>query len=189
MEPLHNPAAPAGGIGAAGAARASLGERIAAERDYLFAFAARHLRNREHSEDVVQGTLLAGLAAAPQYRGKASLRTWLTAILRTRSVDELRARRREPLASDLDAGLVSGLEATLADPSAEAEARQAARRMQQRLDALPASCSRAFVMRELQGCPSREITARLRLTPGQFWQCLHRVRRELRAELGNTRAC
>jgi RNA polymerase sigma-70 factor (ECF subfamily) len=188
MEHLPSPAAPAGRIDAAGAAGPGLGERIAAERDYLFAFAARQLRNREHSEDVVQSTLLAGLAAAPQYRGTASLRTWLTAILRNRIVDELRTRHREPLAADLDAHLVPGPEAALADPSAEAEARQAARRMQQRLDALPASCSRAFVMRELQGRPSREITARLSLTPGQFWQCLHKVRRELRAELGITHA-
>lgn len=189
MEHLHSPVALAGGSDAAGTTRPGLGERIAAERDYLVAFASRQLRNREHSEDVVQSTLLAGLAAAPQYRGKASLRTWLTAILRNRIVDELRARRREPLASDLDAGMGPRTEATLADPFAEVEARQAARRMQQRLDALPASCSRAFVMRELQGWPSREITARLRLTPGQFWQCLHKARRALRAELGITRAC
>jgi DNA-directed RNA polymerase specialized sigma24 family protein len=60
--------------------------------------------------------------------------------------------------------------------------------MQRRLDALPSACSRAFVMRELQGRPSREITARLSLSPSQFWQCLHKVRRALRAELGITHA-
>lgn len=188
MEHLHSSAAPTGGKGAEGTACPGLSERIAAERDYLMAFAARRLRNREHSEDAVQSTLLAGLASAGEFRGKASLRTWLTAILRNRIVDELRARGREPLASDLCADMAPALEATLADPSAEAEARETARRMQRRLDALPASCSRAFVLRELQGRPSREITARLRLTPGQFWQCLHKVRRELRAELGITRA-
>jgi len=159
---------------------------IAAERDYLFALASRHLRNRERSEDVVQSTLLAGLAAARQYRGRASLRTWLTAILRNRMVDDQRLRRREPLASDLEIESAPEPHVTLSDPSAEAEARQTARRMQRRLDALPSACSRAFVMRELQGHPSREITARLSLSPSQFWQCLHKVRRELRAELGIT---
>jgi RNA polymerase sigma-70 factor, ECF subfamily len=165
-----------------------LPDRIAAERSYLFALASRQLRNREHSEDVVQSTLLAGLAAASLYRGKASLRTWLTAILKNRIVDHLRLRRREPLASDLGSEPVPHPEATLADASEEAEAREAAWRMQERLDALPATCSRAFVMRELQGWPSREVTARLSLTPSQFWQCLHKVRRELRAELGITHA-
>lgn len=166
----------------------SIGELIAAERDYLVALASRHLRNRERSEDIVQSTLLAGLAAAQQYRGSASLRTWLTAILRNRMVDDQRLRRREPLAADLGIESVPGPDATLSDPCAEAEARQTATRMQQRLEALPSACSRAFVMRELQGRPSREITARLSLSPGQFWQCLHRVRRELRAELGITHA-
>jgi RNA polymerase sigma-70 factor (ECF subfamily) len=165
-----------------------LPNRIAAERDYLLALASRQLRNRERSEDVVQSTLLAGLVAARQYRGRASLRTWLTAILRNRMVDDLRARGREPLESDLDLESASRAEAALADPSAEAEARETAGRMQKRLDSLPTPCSRAFVMRELQGRPSREITARLSLTPGQFWQCLHKVRRELRAELGITHA-
>lgn len=165
-----------------------LPDRIAAERDYLLALASRQLRNREHSEDVVQSTLLAGLGAASQYRGAASLRTWLAAILRNRIVDHLRLRGREPLAADLGGEPAPRPEATLADASAEAEARQTARRMQERLDALPAKCSRAFVMRELQGRPSREIAARLSLTPPQFWQCLHKVRRELRAELGITHA-
>lgn len=168
--------------------RMELADRIAAERDYLVAVASRRLRNREHSEDVVQATLLAGLAAARRYRGDASLRTWLTTILRNRIVDELRARGREPLASDLRDEPGPLPEATQPDALAEIEARQAARRMQMRLDSMTASCSRAFVLRELQGRPSREITARLRLTPSQFWQCLHKVRRELRAELGITHA-
>lgn len=162
----------------------ALADRIAAERGYLLALAARSLRNRERAEDVVQGTLLAALAAARQFRGSASLRTWLTAILRNRVVDELRARGREPLAADVGSAAAPWPEATAPDASAELEAREAVRRMQARLDTLPASCSRAFVLRELQGRPSREIAARLSLTPGQLWQCLYKVRRELRAELG-----
>jgi RNA polymerase sigma-70 factor (ECF subfamily) len=161
-----------------------LADRIAAERDYLLALAARSLRNRERSEDVVQGTLLAALAAARQFRGSASLRTWLTAILRNRVVDELRARRREPLAADLASEAAPRPGPTADDPSLELEAGEAARRLQARLDALPASCARAYVLRELQGRPSLEITAQLSLTRSQFWQCLHKVRRELRAELG-----
>ena len=168
--------------------RMEIADRIAAERDYLVAVASRRLHNREHSEDVVQATLLAGLTAARRFRGEASLRTWLTAILKNRIVDELRARGREPLAADLRGEPGPLPEATQADPSAEIEARQTARRLQKRLDSMPASCSRAFVLRELQGRPSCEITARLSLTPSQFWQCLHKVRRELRAELGITHA-
>jgi RNA polymerase sigma factor (sigma-70 family) len=143
-----------------------IGERIAAERAYLYARAARRLGNRERSEDVVQSALLAGLAAAHEYRGKASLRTWLTAILHNRIIDE----QRPP-------------ETASADASEEVAAFETARRLQRRLEEMPPACSKAFVMRELQGRTTREIRETLHLTPGQFWQCLHKVRRALRAEL------
>lgn len=156
-------------------------EQIAAERPYLCALASRWLRNPERSEDAVQGALLAGLAAAAEYRGRASLRTWLTAILRNRIVDEQRRRAREPLAADLDLEALARPDAALSDPAEEAEALQTARRLLERLEALRPACAAAFVMRELQGRPSLEIRRLLNLTPGQFWQCLHKVRRELHA--------
>lgn len=156
-------------------------DRIAAERDYLIAVASRWLRNRERSEDAVQSTLVAGLAGAAQYRGRASVRTWLTAILRNQIVDEQRRRAREPLTADLDAVSPPRPDAALGDPADEAEALQLAQRLLERLESLPRPCSTAFVMRELQGRPSPEIRRRLNLTPGQFWQCLHRARRELHA--------
>jgi RNA polymerase sigma-70 factor (ECF subfamily) len=161
----------------------SIGERIAAERAYLLAQAARRLGNRERSEDAVQGALLAGLAGAHRYRGDSSLRTWLTAILHNRIVDEQRLRRREFLAAELDAGPMPRPELVLADASEEAEAFETAGRLQRRLEELPPACAMAFVMRELQGRTSDEIREALRLTPGQFWQCLHKVRRALCAEL------
>ena len=158
-------------------------ERIAAERPYLLALACKWLRNPERSEDAVQGTLLAGMVRAAGYRGDASVRTWLAAILKNRIADEQRRRAREPLASDLGAEALPHHEAPVGDAAAEAEALQTAARLQARLESLPPACSGAFVMRELQGRPSAEIRRRLGLTPGQFWQCLHKVRRELRAEL------
>lgn len=158
-------------------------EQIAAERPYLFALASRWLRNRERSEDAVQGALLAGVAGAAEYRGRASLRTWLTAILRNRIVDEQRRRARELLAADLNAEL--RLDAALDDPAEEAQALQTIRGLMKRLESLSPPCSAAFVMRELQGRPSSEIRRRLNLTPGQFWQCLHKVRRELHATVAS----
>lgn len=156
-------------------------ERITEERAYLLALASRWLRNRERSEDAVQSTLLAALAGAAQYRANASLRTWLTAILKNRIVDDQRRRAREPLATDLDAEALPRPDAAFGDPSEEAEALQTAQRLLQRLESLPSVCSRAFVMRELHGRPSGEIRRRLNLTPSQFWQSLHKARRELSA--------
>ena len=158
-------------------------ERIAAQRPYLLALASRWLRNLERAEDIVQSTLLAGLAAAGQYRGRAALRTWLTAILRNRILDDQRRRAREPLAADLAVDPLAPLHGFLGDPSEEAEALQTAQRLLERLASLPPACSAAFVMSEFLGRPSPEIRRRLKLTPGQFWQSLHKARRELAAAI------
>ena len=157
-------------------------QRIAAERPYLFALASRWLRNPERSEDAVQSALAAGVAGAAAYRGSASLRTWLTAILRNRIIDEQRRRVREPLAADLvGAEACRSPAPALADPLDEMQALQTAERMAERLQSLPTRCAHAFVMRELEGRSSPEIRRRLSLTPGQFWQCIHKARRELQA--------
>jgi RNA polymerase sigma-70 factor, ECF subfamily len=161
----------------------AINERIAAERPYLFALASKWLRNPERSEDAVQGALLAGIVKASAYRGDASVRTWLAVILKNRIADERRRRTREPLASEVDAEALPHREAFVGSAAEEAEALQTAGRLQARLESLPAACASAFVMRELQGRPSAEIRRQLGLTQSQFWQCLHKVRRELRAEL------
>ena len=157
-------------------------ERIAAERSYLFALASKWLRNRERSEDAVQAALLSGMVKAAGYRGDASVRTWLAAILRNWIADEQRRRAREPLASDLNAEALPHFEASIGDAAEEAEALQTAARLQAQLESLPPACSAAFVMRELHGRPSAEIRRQLGLTQSQLWQCLHKVRRALRAE-------
>jgi RNA polymerase sigma-70 factor (ECF subfamily) len=154
-------------------------QAIAAQRPYLLAIASKWLRSGDRTEDAVQSTLLAALIGASKYRGKASLRTWLTAILRNRIVDEHRRIAREPLATDLGAEAPDSH--SWADPAAEVEAMQTATQLQRRLNSLPAACSEAFVMHELEGHRSDAVRARLDLTPDRLWQCLHRARRKLRA--------
>jgi DNA-directed RNA polymerase specialized sigma24 family protein len=52
--------------------------------------------------------------------------------------------------------------------------------LRERLQGLPKTSAEAFVMRELEGRSSREILKRLKLTPSQYWQALHRARCALR---------
>lgn len=164
-------------------------QAIAAERPYLLRLASRRLPNAELSEDVVQATLAAAVANAGSFRQKSSMRTWLTAILRNSIVDVQRARRREPLLDDLPRGAASrDAPATAPDPADIMQALQAAGALRARLQALPKAAVAAFTMRELQGRPSKEILERLRLTPSQYWQALHRARRAIRSAIENPEA-
>src|SRR3954469_12848908 len=65
----------------------------------------------EAAEDLVQDTLLAAWRARAEFAGRASERTWLTAILKRKAVDWLRRRVRERLrsASDEPDGFAAGL--------------------------------------------------------------------------------
>lgn len=164
-------------------------ECIAAQRPYLLGVALRLLRNRERSEDAVQNTLLAALAAAQGFRGEAALRTWLTAILRNRLVDEHRARAREPLLLDLEDDLRQSLDAAQgSQPDDEAEAHQLAERMAARLMSLPPASAQAFVLRELEGAPDALVRERLVLTRPQLSIRLHRARAALRQAANRWRA-
>ena len=164
-------------------------QAIAAERPYLLRLAWRRLRNAELSEDAVQATLAAAVAGAGRFRQKSSMRTWLVSILRNSIVDEQRARRREPLLDDLPRGATSRDAAgTAPDPADIMQALETASALRARLQALPKNAVAAFTMRELQGRPSKEILERLRLTPSQYWQALHRVRRAIRSAIENPEA-
>lgn len=67
---------------------------LAEHGDALYAYAWRRVGQRELAEDLVQDTLLAAWKHRATFRGDASRRTWLTAILRRRLVDQLRRRKK-----------------------------------------------------------------------------------------------
>jgi RNA polymerase sigma factor (sigma-70 family) len=158
-------------------------QAIAAERDYLLRFALQRLRNSEQSEDAVQSALARAVSGARRFAGRSSLRTWLTSILRNAIVDAQRARAREPLLADLVARTGASPEQSGGawDPAEILQARQLAEAMSASVQRLPAESARAFVMRELEGRSGPEIQARLGMSPGRYWQALHRARKTLRS--------
>jgi RNA polymerase sigma factor (sigma-70 family) len=156
---------------------------ITAERAHLLRFAARRLGNAEQSEDAVQSALTAAVSSASRFAGRSSVRTWLTAILRNAMVDADRIRRREPLLADLAAEPAQpASDSTIAaDPAEILQAQELAAALSERLARLPQRTARAFVMRELESHPSKEILRRLSLSPSRYWQALHRARKALRS--------
>ena len=58
--------------------------------DFLFNYAFVRLNNKEITKDLVSETFLAGLKAKKSFKGQASERTWLTAILKRKIIDYYR---------------------------------------------------------------------------------------------------
>ncbi len=65
-------------------------------REFLYRYAVIHLRDRELAEDLVQEALLAAVAAAGDFKGGSSLRTWLISILKHKIIDHIRKDARAP---------------------------------------------------------------------------------------------
>jgi DNA-directed RNA polymerase specialized sigma24 family protein len=77
--------------------------RVERERPYLLRYAGLQLRDPHAAEDAVQETLLAALAGEAGFGARASLRTWLTGILKHKIVGVPRAPAAEDLAGLHDA--------------------------------------------------------------------------------------
>ena len=58
--------------------------------DYLFNYTIGRINNRDLAKDLVQDTFFAALKSKDNFQGKASERTWLTAILKRKIIDHYR---------------------------------------------------------------------------------------------------
>ena len=172
--------------------------------DALYRYAYFRVNNRAQAEDLVQETFLAGIKALDRFSGRASVKTWLTGILKNKIVDYYRKSSR--MQSYGNIADFYGDEAAAAfkenghwhadapdNPSAwEPEQRRHVDRQDfwaafyTCADRIPPKNRQVFIMREIDDVSSREICERLDITPQNLWTILHRARMALRKCLDPT---
>jgi RNA polymerase sigma-70 factor, ECF subfamily len=173
---------------------------IESHRVYLLRFALAKLRDRELAEDAVQETLLAALSSAESYAGQASLRTWLTGILKFKIIDCQRRlssdRARYAQASDEDIEKLADTEwfepffdhtghwrtrfGEWALPDAALEQKELFETFERCMEKLPPAAARIFFRREILGEETEEICKAEGISPANCWVILHRARVSLR---------
>jgi len=164
----------------------------------LYSFAFLHVRDRHRAEDLVQETLLAALKAYEGFEGKASIRTWLTGILKHKIMDEFRRQSREEPAPNSEEGAWEAAEQQRLDESFTAQGhwsqppadwgspeqsvsdQQFWAIVERCLTALPSAMSRLFVLSELWEMDTKEVCKELAITPTNLWTTLHRARLGMR---------
>lgn len=155
----------------------------------LYRVARAVIRDDAEAEDVVQESYLRAFSHLHEFRGEASVETWLTRIVLNEALGRLRRRRKTVDLSVLDAGgegsrivLFPGVERS-SDPEVDAARAQIRRVIERAVDDLPPAFRAVFVMRDVEGMSVEETASYLGIRPETVKTRLHRARRLLRNAL------
>jgi RNA polymerase sigma-70 factor, ECF subfamily len=157
---------------------------------YLYRVARSILANDHEAEDVVQETFLRAFNGLGDFRGLATLRTWLTRIALNEAI---RLRRQHRSTVDLvslpavRAGnpmQADGFLAASPDPERAAARSQIRRVLERAIDGLPASFRVVLVLRDVEEMSVAQTAKLLGIREETVKTRLHRARRMLRETLG-----
>ena len=155
--------------------------------DLFYQYALRRLNDRQAAEDVVQETFLAAIKASVNYRGDALESTWLSSIMRKKTIDVIRKRERarnNRSVSDVaevnnvteDQCLdVIGASFAMAPSKAMADA-EFMKLVRDTLKRLPENQADVFVLRELEQLEPEVICELLNISRKNLWVRLYRAR-------------
>jgi RNA polymerase sigma-70 factor (ECF subfamily) len=161
--------------------------------DYLYRFALSRLRDRAAAEDLVQETFLAALHARENFKGRSSVTTWLTGILKHKIIDYFRKESRNQPVED-----VESFNPTLDDffdekgkwkirpskwttnPMELYEQKEFMKILRLCLSELSGRLAQVFTLRELEELSTKEICKVFDISATNCWVMLYRARMLLR---------
>jgi RNA polymerase sigma-70 factor (ECF subfamily) len=167
---------------------------LAEHRPYLLKFAVLQVGQKDIAEDLVQEVLLAAVKGVDGFSGKASVRTWLTAILLNKVSDHRRRAAREVSieaqeeaqgADSIESmfranGSYAGLPREWRNPEDSLTDKRFYEALETCLSRLSEVGKRVFLLREMMGLSVEEICKELGLSATNCSVLLHRGRMRLR---------
>ncbi len=156
----------------------------------LYRVARSVVQDDSEAEDVVQQAYVSAFGSLHDFRGEASLATWLTRIVLNEAVGRLRKQRPTVDLSALDAEPAPAariipfpMMPAETDPERTAARRQIRQLIERAVDDLPEPFRVVFVMREIEELSVAETAVLLGLRAATVKTRLHRARRLLRQAL------
>ncbi len=166
--------------------------------DYLFSFALYRVTEKSTAEDLVQDTFLAALSARAGFKGNASEKTWLTAILKKKILDHFRKRYRE--SANPDQKFDNNADSMFFDdqgnwtvmpqkwhqnPQRYHEQKEFMSVLTSCLKKMSPKQADAFRLKELIDADTDEICKVLQISATNYWVVMHRARLQIRRCLEN----
>ena len=146
--------------------------------------------DRHRAEDLVQETLLAALQTRDFFTEEASERTWLTAILRHKIIDQRRRDEIRQRFNEADPAVEGNFGALgkwrvpprkwASDPHRALESQEFWTIFDSCLQAVPEAAREPFVLRVLQNHSAGEVCNILGISDSNLWTLLFRARERLR---------
>lgn len=158
--------------------------------DYLFNYAISRVNDTELAKDLVQETFFAGLNSARNFKGTASERTWLVAILKRKVIDHYRkinskkGKAEVRISYNDEESEGRWLEEQVADPFSKLENdrienEELGQAIQDCIAKLPARQAQVFTMKTIQGLSTEDICNELGINPSNLWVLVFRARTAL----------
>jgi len=151
--------------------------------DALYRFAVSVTRDPHLAADLVQDTYVRALERGEQYRGEASLRTWLRRILYNLAVDRARRSAREVIVEEVEDDWRE--DSYTVDPSIVVERTQTREELEDALARLPFPYRTAVILHDAQGWKVAEIADTQQITLAAAKQRLRRGRMALVSALAD----
>lgn len=158
--------------------------------DAMWRYAIAQIKDPDQTEELIQETLVAALAAGGRFRAESTERTWLVSILQHKIVDHIRRRRRagpDARVAAWDEGVFDAKGKWLVSPRAwprnpdQALADPEFRRDYEAcLRQLPVGLAEAFELRDVREQGAGAVCVALSITANNLWVRLHRARALLR---------
>lgn len=156
------------------------GELMRRHNRRLFRIARSIVRDDAEAEDVLQEAYVRAFEHLGRLEDPAALATWLARIVVNEAKARLRRRRiaREVAPVDVEVRLMP-----VPDPEQQMLSKQLQGVLALAIDALPLGYRAVFVLRELEGLDTKEVSAALGIREEAVKTRLHRARAALRDEL------
>ncbi len=154
--------------------------------DALYRFAMTRVNDKHTVEDLLQETYLAALKSSESFRRESSTRTWLIAILRLKIIDYYRRAEKEiatetnTLAAERMPARCERLKAWNCEASQTIENHEFWDVFRACVEQLPATLSRAFSLRELDGLQPTQVCELLQISNKNLAVRVFRARSLLR---------
>jgi RNA polymerase sigma factor (sigma-70 family) len=145
------------------------------------------VQNVADAEDLAQEVFIKVFEKQSEFRGDASIGTWIYRVAVTHSIDFLRAKKRKKRAGTIFSffGKEAAVDqyAVFDHPGVLVEQKENAALLFRAINALPENQRAAFILQKTEGLSQQEIAAIMKLSPGAVESLLSRAKQQLKKTL------